>query len=191
MHTIVSDFSKILPCPRTPPPPPAGLRAHLSRARLSFYRLYASWVVPRNIPFIKKWSIKSDFLQQTSRCDGQKTEKLKLIIHLCLRNTQQKQTDQHTFTLTLLDATEIQKFDPPPVSTFLSNYWRYCFHKHTNGMICSWRNLSWKLRSKRMPYGKVLTLWMRAVVCGAFQDKSWSFLVPEEAMKLVLFRVDC
>ena len=84
--------------------------------------------------------------------------------------------------LTLLDATEIQNFEPPPVSTFLSNNWRYCFHKHTNGKIFSWRSLWWKQRSKSMPYGKAITLWKRAGVRRAFQDKGWSFLVPGEAM---------
>ena len=31
----------------------------------------------------------------------------------------------------------------------------------------------------------------RAGVRGAFQDNGWSLLVPGEAMKHVLFRVDC
>ena len=84
-------------------------------------------------------------------------------------------------------ATDNQNFDTPPVSTFLSNYFRYCFLKHTNWKIFSWWSLSWKLRSKSMPYGKVMTLWMRVGVCGAFHTKIWSFLVPVEVMKPVSF----
>ena len=34
---------------------------------------------------------------------------------------------KHLRSLLATTLTEIQNFDPPPVSTFLSNYWRYCF----------------------------------------------------------------
>ena len=71
------------------------LQTFSSRVLLS-RRIYQSTL-------IKKWSMKSDFLQHTCRRDGQKTEKLKLIVHLCLHNTQQRQTDQHTFTLIRLN----------------------------------------------------------------------------------------
>ena len=74
---------------------------------------------------------------------------------------------------------------------FREKYLVLSYLKHNNGKIFSWRSLSWKLRSKSMPYGKVMTLWMRTGVCGAFQDKSWSFLVHVEATKPVLFRVNC
>ena len=58
------------------------------------------------------------------------------------------------------------------------------------GLMNNDHYLDYCLRSKSMPYGKVLTLRMRAGVCGAFQDKSWSFLVPVEAMNPGLFLVD-
>ena len=75
---------------------------------------------------------------------------------------------------------------------FSRNYRCYGFHKHTNGKVLSRRGLSWKTAWQSSPYGKVITLWMRprAGVCGAFQDKSWSFLVLGEAMKPVFFFFD-
>ena len=42
---------------------------------------------------IKKWLVKSDFFDIPFRRDGQKTEKSKWIVLLCLHSTQQRQTD--------------------------------------------------------------------------------------------------
>ena len=93
--------------------------------------------------------------------------------------------------LPLWASTETQKFVRPHVSNFLSKCWCYCFDKHINGKICSWRSSWWKLHSESMPYDKVMTLWVRPGASGALLEKSWSFLVPGEATKPILFRVDC
>ena len=85
--------------------------------------------------------------------------------------------------LILWTSTETQHFVRPHVSTFLSKYWRYCFDKHTNGKICSWRSSLGKLHSESMSFDKGLTLWVRAGASRALQEKSWSFLVPGEATK--------
>ena len=92
---------------------------------------------------------------------------------------------------TLWASTETQNFVRSHVSTFLSKYWRYCFEKHTNGKICTWRSSLWKLHSKSMSFGQGMTLWVRAGASGALLEKSWSFLVPGKATKPILFRVDC
>ena len=93
--------------------------------------------------------------------------------------------------LTLWASTETQNFVRPHVSTFLSKYWRYCFDKHTNRKVCSWRSSLWKLHSESMSFGKGIALWVRAGASGALLAKSWSFLVPGEATNPILFRVDC
>ena len=93
--------------------------------------------------------------------------------------------------LTLWASTETQNFVRPHVSNFLSKYWCYRFDKHINGKICLWRSSLWRLHSESMRYGKVMTLWVRAGASGALLEKSWSFLVPGEATKPILFRVDC
>ena len=88
--------------------------------------------------------------------------------------------------LTLLDATESQNFDPLLVSTVFSVSTgaialRVLKAKHATGKIFSWRSSSWNPSSKSMFGWKVITLWVRAVVFGAFLNKSWSFLVPGKA----------
>ena len=103
--------------------------------------------------------------------------------------TSKTSTSCHTYPLTLWASTETQNCVRPHVSTFLSKYWRYCFDKHTNGKICSWRSSLWKLHSESISFGKGMTLWVRAGASGALLEKSWSFLVPEEATKPILFRV--
>ena len=60
--------------------------------------------------------------------------------------------------LTLWASTETQNFVRPHVSAFLSKYWTYCFDKHTNGKICSWRSSLWKLHCESMPFGKSMRL---------------------------------
>ena len=94
--------------------------------------------------------------------------------------------------LTLWASTETQNFVRPHVSNFLSKYWCFCFDKLINWKSCSWRSSLWNCTAKACHMAKLWHFEWGQVRHELFWRKTGrSFLVPREATKPILFRVDC